>query len=195
MTEADQWIYFFKNGFEPGNTAIGDNYVGNQLVQLLNDNLLKELSEEYHQFDTDLKETLQKLLNEYRMGNYGLDERYVKESAPKANLTLLLFEKEIKVYPYTKINEDDIDLGAIEKELPNIAFNLFRTWVKTAQKTYPEKEFSIVDEGKLIESLKMALKSALYIFFTHKDYIRNGLSKKELHCSDCLELISARLNE
>ena len=54
-----------------------------------------------------------------------------------------------------------IDLKCIKEDLSTIAFNLFKKWTKNATKKYPNNDFTIVDEGVLVNDLIDTIRSAL----------------------------------
>lgn len=190
----NNWVYIFKHGITKSCNYTQET-VFEKLTKTVFDNaFINEIEKEYSLFYSEKESFMQNMLSQYREADYKLHEEFIEKASQEAYINLVLFEKNISAYPYSGIKELDIDLSSIEDELSSIAFNCFRAWVSIAKEKYPDKDFIIVNEQKIVDTFKNALQSAIYILFTEKTFIGIGLSNMQNQINACIGLINARVS-
>ena len=192
-SSSDIWIYLLKNGVTKSLATEVKEI--DHLIQTVFDMTFQEkISEPYQKFYQDLEEFQQRMLKKYGAEKLSLLEEFTETPAKKAFLNVLLFEHKIKAYPYRKLEEKDVNVSAIEDDTHKIVFSSFRQWMRLAKEHYPDKDFTVIDEQKIVNSFVSAAKSAIYILFTDTSFLRQGLLKLKDRQQVLLGLINARVS-
>ncbi len=146
----DNWMWIFQNGLQ----QIKNEYQDKGLKALYNLFDAKEFSDDYiKKYNQYYRiEELERNWLEANKNNPEKIANYIKHE--NANLNMLLFEKQIGIYPYKEKEEFKFNVSAIHEKRTSITFNLFKKWTKLAQEEYPNYDFTIKNEQKLISDFE-----------------------------------------